>query len=90
MSGTTRRTSNPVIIRRWTEQRGGHPARVAAIPDGGVPRIAFGKPEAGLELIGWDRFFEIVHKRELAFLYQEETEDGSTSKFYKFILQEER
>lgn len=90
MSGTTRRTSNPVIIRRWTEQRGGHPARVAAIPDGGVLRIAFGKPEAGLELIGWDRFFEIVHKRDLNFLYQEETEDGSKSRFYKFIVEDDR
>jgi hypothetical protein len=38
-----------------------------------------------LEEIGWDRFFEIFDQNKLAFLYQDKTEEGATSRFNKLV-----
>lgn len=72
-------------IRRWAEARDGHPARVKGQGEGGILRIDFGDPEDNLEEIDWDTFFEIFDENDLAFLYQEKTQDGGTSRFNKFV-----
>ena len=91
MSSATATTDHG-IIRRWTEERGGHPAIVEATEDngreGGILRIDFDDPggenDEGLRRIDWDEFFEIFDKSDLAFLHQEEGE----SRFNKFVSKE--
>ncbi len=72
-------------IRKWAEARGGHPAKVATKGEGGILRIDFGEPEDTLEQIEWDEFFRIFDENKLAFLHQEKTKDGATSRFNKFV-----
>jgi hypothetical protein len=74
-------------IRNWVEARKGRPARVkdATEGGGGLLRIDFGKPEDALEKISWDEFFKIFDEENLAFLHQDMTDDGQTSRFCKFI-----
>jgi hypothetical protein len=81
-------TTDPQEIRKWTEQRHGFPARVKDSGKGGILRIDFGEPEEGLEKIDWERFFDIFEKNQLAFLYQDKTKDGKTSRFNKFVERE--
>lgn len=78
-------TTDHDTIRKWAQARDGHPAKVATTGDGGVLRIDFGEPEEALEEIGWDEFFRIFDENRLAFLYQDETGDGGTSRFNKFV-----
>ena len=85
-------TTNHDEIRRWAEERGGHPAAVSATHKGkdvGILRIDFGEPDEGLEEISWDDFFDKFDEENLAFLYQEETQDGKTSRFFKFVQRDE-
>jgi hypothetical protein len=84
-------TTDHDTIRKWVEARDGRPAAVAQTHEGdevGVIRIAFAgkgdKPE-GLEEITWEEFFEKFEEKKLAFLYQEKTKDGGTSRFFKLI-----
>jgi hypothetical protein len=75
-------------IRRWAEERGGHPAAVESTGgdgDPGVLRIDFDEPEERLQEISWDEWFEKFDKENLAFLYQEETKDGGQSRFFKVV-----
>lgn len=81
----SRTTTDHDEIRKWAEARDGHPARVKGQGDGGILRIDFGQPEDNLERIEWDAFFEIFDDNDLTFLYQEETQDGGTSRFNKFV-----
>ncbi|APO78842.1 hypothetical protein AM571_PC01107 (plasmid) [Rhizobium etli 8C-3] len=78
-------TTNHDVIRKWVEARKGHPARVKDKKPGGILRIDFGEPEEALEEISWDEFFRIFDQNKLAFLYQEKTESGQTSRFSKFV-----
>ena len=78
-------TTDHATIKAWAEARDGRPARVKGTGDGGVLRIDFGKPEESLEEVTWAEFFEIFDTRKLEFLYQEKTEDGSVSRFSKFV-----
>ena len=77
-------TTDHDSIRKWAEERGGHPARVRETASkkgaGGILRIDFGKPEDALERISWDGFFKTFDKEKLAFLYQDE-KDGHFVKF---------
>jgi hypothetical protein len=85
-------TTDHEVIRKWAEARGGKPTRVRGTEskDGaGVLRIDFDEPEKSLEPISWDAFFETFDDRELAFLYQDKTADGHTSRFFKFIHRSE-
>lgn len=81
-------------VRRWAEDRDGHPARVKGTGDeddpseGGILRIDFGDEDEGLERISWDEFFEVFDSRNLQFLYQTETAEGEQSRFFKFIARE--
>jgi hypothetical protein len=75
-------------IRQWAEDRGGRPATVKGTADegAGVLRIDF-EPERAesLEIISWEEFFEKFDAENLGFLHQEETGDGSPSRFHKFV-----
>jgi hypothetical protein len=83
-------TTDHDTIRGWAEARGGRPARVTGTEPGGVLRIDFGEPEEGLEEITWEEFFEVFEDRELAFLHQDKTGDGSVSRFSKLVSRNER
>lgn len=78
-------TTDHDTIRKWAEERDGRPARVKTEGEGGILRIDFRDPEDNLEEIDWDTFFQIFDDNNLAFLYQEETQDGGTSRFNKFV-----
>lgn len=82
---TSTTTTNHDRIRKWVEARKGHPARVKGQGPDGILRIDFGVPEETLEKISWDEFFRIFDENELAFLYQDKTEGGKTSRFSKFV-----
>ena len=77
-------------IRKWVEERGGHPAKVKGTEKGkssGLLRIDYPgySGENRLEEISWEEFFEGFEENELAFLYQEKTSDGELSRFSKLI-----
>lgn len=87
---TSNTTTNHNEIRRWVEERGGHPAKVKGTEKGessGVLRIDYPgfSGEDRLEEISWEEFFEGFEDNELAFLYQEKTSDGELSRFSKLI-----
>ena len=88
-----KKTKNHDAIRNWVEDRGGRPATVSATTQGddmGLLRIDFPgySGEETLETIEWSEFFEKFDEENLAFLYQEETESGETSRFCKFVAAE--
>ncbi|NJO02521.1 MAG: hypothetical protein HC880_13265 [Bacteroidia bacterium] len=76
-------------IRRWAEERGGIPAKVASSGHGdGVLRIHFpdnSQQDKQFEEISWEEFFKIFDKNELDFLYQDKKKSGETSTFHKFV-----
>lgn len=82
-------TTDHEEIRTWVEARDGHPAIVKGTEKGGSALLRIDYPgysgEDRLEEIGWDEFFEIFDENNLAFLYQENTEDGGLSRFSKFV-----
>lgn len=82
-------TTDHEEIRRWVEERGGHPAIVKGTEKGGSALLRIDYPgfsgDDRLEEITWDEFFEIFDENNLAFLYQEQTEDGGLSRFSKFV-----
>jgi hypothetical protein len=84
------KTTDHDTIRHWIEERGGKPATVGDTADNGEPgilRVDFPSDgqDQGLWHIGWDEFFEKFDKEHLAFLYQDETKGGQTSRFCKFV-----
>ena len=90
MAASSQKTTDHDEIRRWVEERGGRPATVAGTHDkeeAGILRIDF--PGVGddskLEEISWEEFFEKFDGENLGFLHQDETGDGSTSRFHKFV-----
>lgn len=78
-------TTDHETIRKWAEERDGHPAKVKTGGDGGILRIDFGDKEEALDQIDWDEFFTIFEDNDLQFLYQDTTQDGGVSRFNKFI-----
>lgn len=78
-------TTDHDTIRKWVEQRGGHPAHVKKTGrrrDPGVLRIDYPgfSGEDTLEPLEWDEFFKAFDKNRLAFLYQ-----GGRSRFSKLV-----
>jgi hypothetical protein len=79
------------MIRRWVESRGGFPATVKGTERGGehagLLRIDFPdySGEGTLERISWEDFFDKFDQADIEFLFQEQTEDGSPSRFFKFV-----
>ena len=82
-------TTDHDVIRAWAEARGGRPATVSGTEDsgqgGGVLRIEFDASEERLDDADWDEFFAVFDDRKLAFVYQEQTSDGQTSRFNKMV-----
>jgi hypothetical protein len=81
-------TRNHDTIRRWAEERGAKPSAMAdAIspcdPDG--LKLDFDAKDRKLDVLTWGEFFEDFDDAELTFLYQDETEGGKKSRFYKFV-----
>ncbi len=77
-------------IKAWVEERDGRPARVKGTEGkagAGLLRIDYPgfSGEDTLETITWEEFFTTFDDNNLAFLYQEETKDGSESRFSKFV-----
>ncbi|MDQ4078377.1 MAG: hypothetical protein M3220_19290 [Chloroflexota bacterium] len=94
MAGESKRTTDHETIKKWVEERGGYPATVkdtGSEEDPGILRIDFPgySGEDSLERISWDAFFEAFEENNLAFLYQDETREGETSRFFKFVSREE-
>lgn len=91
MAGESQTTTDHGKIRRWIEERGGRPASVRGTEHGGeeagILRVDFpGRGEdQKLEPLEWDEFFEKFEEADLAFLYQDRTRDGNTSRFFKFV-----
>lgn len=91
MSGESQSTTDHDTIRRWIEARGGRPATVRGTERGdeeaGILRVDF--PQRGeeqkLEPLEWDEFFDKFEEADLAFLYQDKTKGGGTSRFFKFV-----
>jgi hypothetical protein len=81
-------TTDHNIIRKWTEDRRGRPATVTATEEdghAGILRIDFGPKDERLNEIDWDEFFRKFDESDLAFLYQDRTNDGKLSRFHKFV-----
>lgn len=89
MAHESHRTTSHETIRNWVEARGGHPAAVKGTgsggDDAGLLRVDFGDAEPSLERVTWDEFFKTFDENGLEFLYQDETADGGTSRFCKFV-----
>jgi hypothetical protein len=87
-SGKT--TTNHDEIRKWVEQRGGHPAVVSSTEsDGsGLLRIDYDEPGGNddnrLHRITWDEFFRLFDANDIAFLHDPEGD----SRFSKFVSKE--
>jgi hypothetical protein len=81
-----KRTRNHDTIRQWAEERGGHPAVAEGTE---ILRIDFDEPDGNqdehLQRISWDKFFRVFDARDIEFLYQEQSHDGKTSRFSKFV-----
>jgi hypothetical protein len=84
------KTTDHEEIRHWVEDRGGQPATVKRTTSGDEPgllRIDFPgySGEESLEPISWDEFFDKFEEKQLAFLHQDETEEGDVSRFNKLV-----
>ncbi|HTL11531.1 MAG TPA: hypothetical protein VL588_03535 [Bdellovibrionota bacterium] len=79
-------------IKRWAEERGARPVRVAGTGgegDVGIIRLDFpGNSSPTLEHISWEQWFEKFDENDLALLYQETTSTGQKSNFSKLIHSE--
>jgi hypothetical protein len=80
-------TTDHETIRRWAEERAGHPACVKGTRGqrGCLLRIDFDPPEDSLDPLEWDEFFTTFDNNNLAFLYQDQTASGGKSRFAKFV-----
>ena len=93
MAGSSQTTTDHEVIRRWAEERGGHPASVrdtGTKGDAGVLRLDFEErePDDRLEAISWEEFFDKFEESGLAFLYQDTLKSGQQSRFFKFVQRE--
>jgi hypothetical protein len=90
MAGSAKATTDHEEIRQWVEARGGGPARVKRTgrgDDPGLLRIDYPgfSGQKTLEKISWDEFFRWFDENELAFLHQDTTAGGKTSRFSKLV-----
>jgi hypothetical protein len=68
-------TTDHATIRRWVDERGGHPAIVTGVEgEEGLLRLdlpGYSEQEF-LQPIGWDEFFRRFDTKPLAFEYEDE------------------
>jgi hypothetical protein len=93
--GEAKTTTDHNQIRKWAEQRGAHPATVEGTGgrnDAGLLRIDYPgyRGKQSLREISWDEFFKKFDENNLAFLYQEKTATGRTSRFSKLVSRQGR
>src|SRR4051812_50079473 len=94
MKHESKTTTDHDEIRRWAEERGGKPATVEDTErsgeKAGLLRIDFpsGAGNPPLKPITWEAFFKKFDEADLAMVYQDETADGETSTFCKFVSRE--
>ena len=88
-------TTDHDTIRNWAEDRDGRPATVAATEEGDEPGVltihfhgVHDEADEDLEDISWDDWFDKFEDENLAFLHQDETADGSTSRFFKLVARD--
>ena len=93
--GTEWYSVNHDRIRRWSEYRYGHPARLSYAERNGLERggllIAFedNEPDADIELISWREFFRIFDGNGLAFVYKQFMPNGDISHFYQIVYKKD-
>jgi len=90
MGRAAQKTTDHDKIRKWAEDRGGHPATVKGTGkkgDPGILRIDFPGYSGvhTLRQIPWDQFFDKFDQEGLEFLYQEKTDSGRPSRFCKLV-----
>lgn len=91
MTHESKVTTDHETIRLWAEERGGWPTTVIGTPEkgenAGLLRIDFPgySGEEDLKKISWEEFFDKFDDSNLAFVYQDETQEGKTSRFGKFV-----
>jgi hypothetical protein len=82
-------TTDHETIRRWVQDRGGHPAVVKGRPDNDAALLHIdfpGHPQNGaIARATWEDFFERFERHQLAFLYQERTSTGGTSRLFRIV-----
>ena len=93
VTGGAQATIDHDEIREWVEQHGGHPAAVKRTRRGktpGILRIDFPgfSGEDNLEPISWEEFFVRFEESRLAFLYQDRTKTGRSSRFNKLVARD--
>jgi hypothetical protein len=91
MAVETKQTIDHDEIRDWAEVHGATPAVVSRTRDRGnaVLRFNMGVGDPELEDVSWEEFFMIFDGNGLAFVYEEEGEDGEDTGFYRFVLRDE-
>lgn len=78
-----------LVIKKWIDERGGQPALLVSSKGKKEPiplAVDFGEDANNLVPLSWDEFFRIFEEDMLDFQYQEETEDGTISRFFKFVV----
>jgi hypothetical protein len=91
LSGISRTTIGHDVITRWTEARGGVPARVKGTGRHGVGLLRLFPEEGGHadapNPITCEEFFQKFDEKQLALAlaYQEATSDGQISRFNKVV-----
>ncbi|UPM44655.1 hypothetical protein [Halocatena salina] len=92
--GESQTTTDHQEIRQWVEERGDQPAYVESTESGDSRLLRIDFPDQdddeGIpDDISWDEFFETFEENDLTFLYQDETSEGDTSYFNKFVSSED-
>lgn len=90
MAGESRTTTDHNQIKKWAEERGGEPVKIASTGDGSDPgliRLHFPdfSSDDPFEPISWDDFFRKFDEANLEFVYQETTSGGQRSNFFKLV-----
>ena len=90
---TSERTNDHQVIKKWTEERKGIPAKIKGTgkeKDDGVLRIHFPdhSDSDNFEKMSWEDFFSEFDSSKLDFLYQDKKENGDRSTFHKFVSRE--
>lgn len=87
-------TTDRKEIMDWAKERGGEPACFLETDEAEVEprlRINFANDEMDerIQEMTWERFFEELDNRKLAFKYKNINEDGRSSQYCEFISRSE-
>lgn len=90
MNNEAKSTTDLKEIKQWAEKRKGIPSifkNFLKEQNESFLRICFPghTNHDSFKKVSWRRWYRIFKKHQLAFLYQEETNDGDLSHFFKLI-----